>query len=160
MHSAFRLQSLHAILFSSKLHVIFTTLFIDTPPTDTHTNTGTHAHTHRHKTQDLAYSKHFIWSKTIIITYIYALMHNWLEPTTRRHDMAAQRTFKCWMMGNRRKQVEGGQFGRSICHTTTRCELTYCLPQPREERNIQMGVSPSMGHYVETLKSFIFKTRL
>ena len=51
--------------------------------------------------------------------------------------------------------MEGGQFGRSICHTT-RCELTYCFPQRREERNIQMGVSPSMGHYVGILKSFIF----
>jgi hypothetical protein len=56
--------------------------------------------------------------------------------------------------------VEGGQFGRSICHTTTRCESTYCLPQRREERNIQIGVSPSMGHYVKILKSFIFKVNL
>jgi hypothetical protein len=49
--------------------------------------------------------------------------------------------------------VEGGQFGRSICHTTTRRELTYCLPQRSEERNVQMSVD---GALYGKLEKFYF----
>ena len=56
--------------------------------------------------------------------------------------------------------MEVGQFGRSICHTATLCALTYCLPQRREERNIQMGDLSFDGAICGNLGNYIFKIRL
>jgi hypothetical protein len=52
--------------------------------------------------------------------------------------------------------VEGGQFGRSICHTTTHCELTYCLPQRREKKKRSNEGLSFDGALCENLEKFYF----